>query len=57
MLQTCISTLAIRNMIRPFKHGMLDQACPMTDILSDLTSKLDELATLKEQADFTMAPS
>ena len=44
-------------MIRPFKDGMLAQACPMTDILTDLSSQLDELKTFKEQSDFTMAPS
>jgi len=44
-------------MMRPFKNGMLDQACPMSEILTDLTSQLDELKTYKEQADFPMAPS
>ncbi|KAK0307599.1 hypothetical protein LTR01_005599 [Friedmanniomyces endolithicus] len=48
-IETCISTLAIRNMIRPFKDGMLTQACPMHDILTDLTSQLDELKKYKEQ--------
>jgi len=56
-IETCISTLAIRNMIRPFKNGMLSQACPMSDILDDLTSQLSELKHLKEEADFPMAPS
>jgi adenylate cyclase len=44
-------------MIRPFKEGMLSQACPMSDILGELSSQLEELKTYKEQADFTMAPS
>ncbi|KAF2173730.1 hypothetical protein M409DRAFT_16004 [Zasmidium cellare ATCC 36951] len=48
-IETCISTLAIRNMIRPFKNGMLSQACPMSEILGDLTSQLEELRSLKEQ--------
>ena len=56
-LQTCISTLAIRNMIRPFKNGLLNQACPMTDVLSEVASSLEELKVLKESADFEMAPS
>ncbi len=56
-LQTCISTLAIRNMIRPFSNGMLNQAGPMSDILGELSSQLEELKTYKEQADFTMAPA
>ena len=56
-VQTCISTLAVRNMIRPFKNGMLEHACPMTDIFADLTSQLAELQTYRDQADFPMAPS
>lgn len=55
--QTCISTLAIRNMIRPFRNGMLEQACPMADIMGELTAQLDELKQLKAEADFSMAPS
>jgi adenylate cyclase len=55
--QTCISTLAIRNMVRPFKDGMLEQACPMADILGEVASQLDELKVLRRQADFDMAPS
>lgn len=56
-MQTCINSLALRNMMRPFKDGMLSQACPMSDILGELSSQLEELKTYKEQADFTMAPS
>jgi adenylate cyclase len=37
-------------MIRPFSNGMLDQACPMSEILGDLTAQLSELKTLKAQA-------
>ncbi|KAK0910606.1 hypothetical protein LTR02_003741 [Friedmanniomyces endolithicus] len=55
-IETCISTLAIRNMIRPFKDGMLTQACPMHDVLTELTSQLDELKKYKEQdEDMTLA--
>lgn len=57
LMQTCISTLAIRNMVRPFKEGMLEQACPMADILGEVASQLDELKVLRRQADFEMAPS
>jgi adenylate cyclase len=56
-LQTCISTLAIRNMVRPFRDGMLEQACPMADILGEVASQLDELKVLRRQADFEMAPA
>lgn len=44
-------------MIRPFKNGMLDQACPMADIFSDLSSQLEELKAFKENNDIDMAPS
>jgi adenylate cyclase len=54
--QTCISTLAIRNMIRPFKNGMLNQACPMSEILGEVTSQLEELKKYKAQEEsFTLA--
>ncbi|KAK5115157.1 hypothetical protein LTR85_009915 [Meristemomyces frigidus] len=57
-IETCISTLAVRNMIRPFKDGMLTQACPMSDILGELTSQLEELKTYKQQeADYELAPA
>ncbi|KAK5712018.1 hypothetical protein LTR15_012086 [Elasticomyces elasticus] len=48
-IETCISTLAIRNMVRPFKDGMLNQACPMNDVLSEISSQLEELKRYKEQ--------
>jgi adenylate cyclase len=35
-------------MIRPFKDGMLAQACPMSDIFSELTSQLDQLKVLQQ---------
>ena len=44
-------------MVHPFKDGMLDQACPMADILETVSSQLEELKTMKEQVDFDMAPS
>lgn len=44
-------------MVRPFKNGMLEQACPMHDILTDVASQLSELKELRRQADFEMAPS
>ncbi|EMC95818.1 hypothetical protein BAUCODRAFT_71294 [Baudoinia panamericana UAMH 10762] len=56
-IETCITTLAIRNMMRPFKDGMLAQACPMSDILSEMTTQLEELRMMKEQADFDIAPA
>lgn len=48
-------------MIRPFKDGMMAQACPMANILGELSSQLNELKSLRqeasEQSGFTMAPS
>lgn len=48
-------------MVRPFKEGMLEQACPMNDILSEVASQLCELKELRRQADsqaeFEMAPA
>ncbi|KAF2487445.1 adenylate cyclase protein [Neohortaea acidophila] len=56
-IETCISSLALRNMVRPFADGMLTQACSMSEILEDVASQLAELKTFKEQADFDIAPS
>lgn len=48
-------------MIYPFKDGMLEQACPMADVLSEVASQLDELKVLRKQAEEEyggeMAPS
>lgn len=48
--QTCISTLAMRNMIRPFDaaRSLLEQACPMDEILRELSAQLAEFKELKE---------
>ncbi|EME42487.1 adenylate cyclase-like protein [Dothistroma septosporum NZE10] len=59
-IETCVTTLAVRNMVKPFKNGILDQACPMLDILGDLGAQLEELKSLRSQAEeqgFEMAPS
>jgi len=48
-------------MVRPFKDGMLEQACPMADILGDVASQLNELKVIRRQAEeadgFEMAPA
>jgi len=44
-------------MVNPFKQGMLQQACPMTDILSAINDQISELKMLKESATFDMAPA
>ncbi|KAI9654020.1 MAG: cysteinyl-tRNA synthetase [Alyxoria varia] len=56
-IETCVTSLSLRNLVRPFHQGMLTQACPMTDILGGLSNQLAELKTLKEQIDIDMAPS
>ncbi|KAF2753630.1 PP2C-domain-containing protein [Pseudovirgaria hyperparasitica] len=50
-IESCVTTLALRNLIRPFgQNSLLDQACPMADIFAALTSQLDELKTLQASA-------
>jgi adenylate cyclase len=44
-------------MVRPFRDGMLSQACPMAEIFASLTSSLQELQVMKQSVDFDMAPS
>ena len=51
ILQTCITTLALRHMVRPFgQRPLLEQACPMADILTELQSQLQELQQYKDEA-------
>lgn len=49
--QTCISTLAMRNMVRPFVSGqnILEQAMPMGDVLQSISEQLAELKAFKER--------
>ncbi|KAI9701820.1 MAG: cysteinyl-tRNA synthetase [Candelina mexicana] len=56
-IETCISTLAMRHMIHPFRPGtnLLKQACPMEDIFETLTAQLEELQAFRsQQAGFVM---
>ena len=50
-VQTCVTTLAIRTMVRPFVRGrnILEQAAPIGDILGELTARLAELEAYKAQ--------
>lgn len=34
-------------MIRPFENGLLNQACPMSEILAELAAQLEELKVMK----------
>ncbi|KAF2115465.1 hypothetical protein BDV96DRAFT_80210 [Lophiotrema nucula] len=50
-IETCTTTLALRHMVRPFGSSpLLQQACPMADILSELQAQLKELQQFKEEA-------
>ncbi|KAL5332936.1 hypothetical protein BJX70DRAFT_382476, partial [Aspergillus crustosus] len=50
-IEVAISTLALRNMMRPFKPGdqLNDHAVPIGDILQQLQTQLAEYKALKEQ--------
>ncbi|KAF2147426.1 uncharacterized protein K452DRAFT_304267 [Aplosporella prunicola CBS 121167] len=57
-IETCINTLKLRDSVRPFKDGMLSQACPMSDIFAELGAQLAELKQLKAMGDtLDMEPS
>ncbi|KAH8689542.1 adenylate cyclase AcyA [Talaromyces proteolyticus] len=53
-IETCINTLALRHMMRPFKQGnhLHDYAMPMGEVLSQLQSQLAEFQALKESLDY-----
>ena len=54
-IETCINSLALRNLVRPFNKGILEGACPMSEIFGELGAKMDELKMLKESLDIEMA--
>ncbi|KAF2101621.1 PP2C-domain-containing protein [Rhizodiscina lignyota] len=59
-IETCTTTLALRNLVRPFNAGMLSQACPMQDIFGELHANMQELSALRDaaaDADFELAPA
>ncbi|KAI9704552.1 MAG: cysteinyl-tRNA synthetase [Bogoriella megaspora] len=56
-IETCITTLTLRNLVRPFHLGMLQNACSMSDILAEVTGQLQELQMIKQNSDFDMAPA
>ncbi|CAI6334603.1 unnamed protein product [Periconia digitata] len=50
-IETCATTLALRHMVRPFGQGsLLEQACPMSDILTEIQFQLSELQAYKDEA-------
>ncbi|QIW96027.1 hypothetical protein AMS68_001545 [Peltaster fructicola] len=48
-IETCISTLVVRNMVRPFRNGMLEQAGPMGDILDELAEQLAQAQKVRSR--------
>ncbi|KAF2083264.1 PP2C-domain-containing protein [Saccharata proteae CBS 121410] len=58
-IESCVTTLELRNTFRPFRDGMLAQACSITEIFGSLKDQLEELRQLKAQAasGITMAQS
>ncbi|KAL9057774.1 MAG: hypothetical protein Q9162_002115 [Coniocarpon cinnabarinum] len=54
-IETCINTLSLRNLVRPFKNGIMEGACPMADVFAELAGSLKELETLRSQVDIEMA--
>ena len=57
--QTCISTLAMRNIVRPFSanRNLLEQACPMDEVLQELSAQLAEFRALKALNAPVVAPA
>ncbi|MCJ1413801.1 cysteinyl-tRNA synthetase [Xylographa parallela] len=58
-IETCITTLTIRNMVRPFvaSQSLLTQAVPMGDILTELAQQLAQLKAYKESEEPEMGPA
>ncbi|KAI9671594.1 MAG: cysteinyl-tRNA synthetase [Trizodia sp. TS-e1964] len=50
-IETCVTTLCVRQLVRPFKPGtqLLAKATPMSEVLMELSSQLKEFALLKGQ--------
>ncbi|KAF3045128.1 cysteinyl-tRNA synthetase [Didymella heteroderae] len=57
-IESCATTLALRHMMRPFGSApLLQQACHMGDIFSELEAKLKRLEQFEQEAMADMAPS
>ncbi|KAG9675055.1 adenylate cyclase protein, partial [Aureobasidium melanogenum] len=54
-IETCVTTLALRNMVQPFRPGILSTSKPMADILSEVTAAMSELKRLKGEVDMNDA--
>ena len=53
-IETCVNTLAIRNIVRPFGQGSRDSfKCSMRDVFAELASSMAELQVLRKQVAMT----
>jgi adenylate cyclase len=52
-IEGCVSTLSLRNMVRPLAAGtnLLSQACPLDDVVKELSAQLMEFKALKAKQD------
>ncbi|OBW66428.1 MAG: Amino acid permease [Aureobasidium pullulans] len=54
-IETCVTTLALRHMIQPFRPGILSTSKPMHEILGEVTAAMQELKRLKGDVDMNDA--
>jgi adenylate cyclase len=57
MIQSCINTLALRHMVRPFGTAAAAAAAPMADIFAELAGQMAELRAFKQQQAIAPAPT
>jgi len=50
-IETCVTTLALRHMVQPFRPGILSASKPMHEILGEVTAAMQELKRLKGEVD------
>ncbi|KAH0089640.1 adenylate cyclase protein, partial [Aureobasidium melanogenum] len=54
-IETCVTTLALRHMVQPFRPGILSSSKPMAEILGEVTAAMSELKRLKGEVDMSDA--
>ncbi|KAG9889101.1 adenylate cyclase protein, partial [Aureobasidium melanogenum] len=54
-IETCVTTLALRHMVQPFRPGILSNSKPMAEILGEVTAAMSELKRLKGEVDMNDA--
>ncbi|KAI4149353.1 MAG: hypothetical protein LQ340_004680 [Diploschistes diacapsis] len=55
-IETCITTLQIRHLVRPGRSAV-DEAAPISDVIAELAAQLAELRAFKEDAEASFAPA